>query len=354
VKFYKQLQGIQGSFIVSNPSEPVKTVLELAGLHTLLLAGAISSPALLSTTERVRRLERGNATFEIFEYTPGALLTCRAIGNPDLLLGCRFGEEHCQTLSFPEAEFAVGLGAFGNGFADCRSRFGEFLAVAGAAAYLPTDGTNVPDYLVAAGTFVPVLEVLYCLACEGRFAHLIRFEAKKEAPSVTLTELVEACLEVAETEVAGIVMVAESAGLMGAALRRSPVLQASENAPFAHPQIREWLSFTAERAYSRSLALVAGVAAGTGHPALAPLVRPLDKGPWPAGHFHAAAFSYRPLQKGELDVRTTVATLFEAETLQGVLHLLGDSREIVGAGQSEFVRGACWVGPVAEIRAERR
>jgi ABC-type transporter Mla MlaB component len=122
VKFYKQLQGIQGSFIVSNPSEPVKTVLELAGLHTLLLAGAISSPALLSTTERVRRLERGNATFEIFEYTPGALLTCRAIGNPDLLLGCRFGEEHCQTLSFPEAEFAVGLGAFGNGFADCRSR----------------------------------------------------------------------------------------------------------------------------------------------------------------------------------------------------------------------------------------
>lgn len=354
VKFYKQLHGIKGSFIVSNPSEPVKTVLELAGLDTLLLAGATPAPVLSSTSERVRRLERGNATFEIFEYVRGASLTCRVIGDPELLLGCRFGEEHCQTLSFPEAEFAVGLGAFGNGFADCRGRFGEFLAVAGAAAYLPTDGTNVPDYLVKAGTFVPVLEVLYCLACEGEFAHLVRFEVKKEAPSVTLTELVEACLEIAETEVAGIVIVAESAGLMGAALRRSPALQASENAPFAHPQIREWLSFTAERAYSRSLAVVAGVAAGTDRPALASLLRPLDKRPWPAGHFHAAAFSYRPLQKGELDVRTTVTTLFEAETLQGVLHLLGDSREIVGAGQSEFIRGACWVGPVAAIRAERR
>ena len=170
---------------------------------------------------------------------------------------------------------------------------------------------------------------------------------------MTLTELVEACLEIAGTEVAGIAMVAESAGLMGAALRRSPALQASEAAPFAHPQIREWLSFTAERAYSRSLTLVVGVAARANRQALAPLVRPLGKGPWPAGHFHAAAFSYRPLQKGALDVKTTVTTLFEAETLQGVLHLLSDDREVSGAGQSEFVRGACWIGPIAEVVAER-
>lgn len=351
--FYKQLQSIQGSFIVSNPSEPVKTVLELAELSALLLAGVTPAP-LSSTPERSRGLEREKAIFEIFEYVPGAVLTCRTVGNPALLHDCRFGEEHCQSLSFPEAEFAVGLGAFGNGFADCRNRFGEFLAVAGAAAYLPTDGTNVPDYLVKAGTFVPVLEVLYCLTCAGKFAHLIRFEAKKEALAVTLTELVQVCLEIAETEAAGIVMVAESAGLMGAALRRAPVLQASEHAPFTHPQIREWLSFTAERAYSRSLALVAGVATSAEHPSLAPFVRPLDKDPRLAGHFHAAAFSHRPLQKGALDVRTTVATLFESETLQGVLHLLADSREIVGAGQSELIRGACWVGPVAEIRIERR
>jgi hypothetical protein len=53
-------------------------------------------------------------------------------------------------------------------------------------------------------------------------------------------------------------------------------------------------------------------------------------------------------------VKTTVKTLFEAETLQGVLHLLNDDREIAGAGQSEFIRGACWIGPIREIEAERR
>src|SRR5207244_11685779 len=114
-----------------------------------------------------------------------------------------------------------------------------------------------------------------------------------------------------------------------------------------------WSAVTADRAYSRRLNPVGGVATRADRPATAPLVPPLGKGPWPAGHFHAAAFSYRPLQKGALDVKTTVTTLFEAETLQGVLHLLSDDREITGAGQSEFVRGACWIAPIAEVAIER-
>ncbi|HEV8715985.1 MAG TPA: STAS domain-containing protein [Candidatus Binatia bacterium] len=353
VKFYRQLRAIQGSFAITTPSEPVKTVLELAGLATLLISGVTPSAPASDTPERTRQIERANATFEIFDHVPGASLTCQTIGDPELLLGCRFGEEHCYNVLFPETTFAVGLGAFGHSFTDCRNRFGEFLAVAGAATYLPTDGTNVPDYLVATGTLVPAVEVLYCLACDGQFSHLVRFETKKEAPAVSLSELVETCLGIAGTDVAGMVIVAESAGLMGAALRRSPALQAEATTPFTHPQIREWLSFTAERAYSRSLTLAVGVATRADHQALAPLVRPLGKGPWPAGHFHAAAFSYRPLQKGALDVKTTVTTLFEAETLQGVLHLLNDDREIAGAGQSEFVRGACWIGPITEVVTER-
>jgi hypothetical protein len=70
----------------------------------------------------------------------------------------------------------------------------------------------------------------------------------------------------------------------------------------------------------------------------------------PMGHFHAAAFSYRPLKKGSIDLKATVTTLFETETLQGVLHLLSDHREAAGPQQSEFVRGACWIGGASEIR----
>ena len=349
LQFYKQLKGIQGSFVVSNPSEPVKMVLELAGFGDLLISETAPQGEPSTKPSGVNQYNLDNTSFEIFDCAPNASLKCRIIGNSELLPAHSFREEHAHTISFPDSTFAVGLGAPGNTFEDCRGRFGEFLTVAGAAAYLPTDGTNVPDYLVSSGAFIPKLKILYCLACEGTFSKMIRFETKKETHAITLTKIVDACLKIANTEAAGIVMVAESAGLMGAALRQSPALHTSDASLFEHPGIQDWLSFTSERAYARSLTLIAGVAASTERHALTSMVRPLGKEPLPAGHFHTAVFSYRPLKKGEMDLKTTVSTLFESETLQAVLHLLNDDREIAGAGQSEFVRGACWVGPISEV-----
>jgi hypothetical protein len=142
-------------------------------------------------------------------------------------------------------------------------------------------------------------------------------------------------------------MVAESAGLVGAALRRSP---AAQSASFQYPDIRTWLSFSTERLYARSLALVAGVGSSAPSGPLASLLRPLGAAPGPFGHFHAAAFSYRPLQKGEIDLKSTVAALFESENLQGVLHLLTDNRQAAGPQQSEFVRGACWISALSGVQ----
>ena len=347
VRFYKRLDGINGSLAVSNPSEVVKRVLELAGLDTLLARASLTTRP-VPPPSVARTVERDGARLEIFELAGDASLRCRVIGAPERLVSDGFSAADCRVVAFPEGTLGVGVGAFGHGFADCEARFGEFLAAAGAAAYLPTDGTNVPDYLVATEALVPELEVLYALVCEGRLAALVRFEAAPGEGGVPLATLVDACLEVAGHEAAAIVIVAESAGLVGAALRRSPA-RGTAATPFAFPDIRDWLSFTPEGAHPRSVALVVGVATRAPHVALAPLVRPLGRPGAPAGHFHAAAFSYRPLPRGPIELAPTVSTLFQAETLQGVLHLLHDDRDIAGAGDSRFVRGACWVGPITEV-----
>jgi anti-anti-sigma factor len=354
IQFYKKLHALQGTFVVTDPSEPVKKVLKMAQLSDLLMPATAPPTKAASVPQIARQFDGKSATFEIFvSGAPDAALKCRAVGDPGLLEGCRFREANCRTLLFPESTLAVGLGAFGHSFTDCHNRFGEFLAVAGAAAYQPTDGSNVPDFLLTEGTFVPELQVLYSIVCEGSFAQLARFEAKLDTGAVGLTELADVCLEVAGTKSAGIVMVAESAGLVGAALRQSPMLGGSDVLSFAHPQIRNWLSFTTERAHKRALAVVVGVAAQSSNDALASLLRPLSRGQATTGHFHAAAFSYRPLQRGHIDLRKTVRSLFEAETLLGLLHLLGDDRETVGVAESEFVRGACWIGPITEVTSER-
>ena len=71
----------------------------------------------------------------------------------------------------------MGLGAFGDTFAACQERFGEFLGIAGAVACQPADGTNFPDYMMSSGTLVPSLSLLYGLCCEGGFSRLMRFES---------------------------------------------------------------------------------------------------------------------------------------------------------------------------------
>jgi anti-anti-sigma factor len=357
VKYYKQLRGIQGSLVIVNASEQAKRVIALSGLKDVLLATgaagpAAAQPAAPPAVKSSEKIERAGVTFEVFDVCAAASLKARVVGNPGLLRGCHFTRDQCRSLAFRDCAFAVGVGALGDSYEDCQGRFGEFLAAAGAVAYLPTDGTNVPDYFVPAGSAVHDVQVCYAASFEGRFRKMARFESKKEVGPVSLTQLVEAGLEFAGGERLGMVMVAESAGLMGAALRRPPTKVSSELAPFEFPDIRNWLTFTAERAYPRSLALVVGIAVRGDSGTLSPVLRPLARKPDLTGHFHAAAFTYRPVQKGEIALEKTVRSLFETQSLLGVIHLLGDDRSIAGAGESEFVRGACWVGPISEITTE--
>jgi anti-anti-sigma factor len=349
VRVHMQLKGMGGSFVITTPSQRVKEVLDLCHLSPMLLSA--KAPAAPPTTKtEARRFSSASASFEVMECPPGKPFHFQKIGDPNLLSGCRFGPQNCQTVTFPSATFGLGLGAFGHSFEDSQTRFGEFLAVDGSAAYLPTDGTNVPDFMVSSGDLVPEISMLYGLRCSGAFTHQVRFEIASSDTPIPLAALVRTALEVVASPVVGIVIIAESAGLIGAALRRSPALAAVANgAPFDYPEVRSWLSFSTERLYPRSLALIAGVAASSECPPLAPLLRPLSHEPSPVGHFHAAAFTYRPLKKGSMDMKSTVTTLFETETLQGVLHLLSDDRESEGRQQSQFVRGACWLSAASEL-----
>ena len=364
VKSYNELDSIRGTLSIWKASERVRKVIEICGLDQMLLAkeDVIQDDfhVLPSTASLVRHVERTEASFDVYHLASEAGLNCRILGDARLIEGCRFSKENCYSMDFPDSSFAIGLGALGENFDECRSRFGEFIAVAGALAYQPTDGTNVPDHLVAAGKSLSHIQVCYGIACEqwstAPFSMLLRFQAGQGGP-LSLTELVDSCLEIAESPRLGIVMVAEAAGLVGASLRRSPAQAEEETGPFEFPKVREWLSFTAERTHTRSTTLVAGVALRDEDKLLAPVVRPLNASQSNSaglinGHFHAAAFSYHPLQNGKIDLKTTVRKLFERESVEDVLHLLSDDRFIAGAGESEFNRGACWIGPIRDISAK--
>lgn len=344
--FHQQLYRIGGSFALANPSPPVREVLEMAGLLTVLLEVEPAEPPL--ATESTRALERHGTAFEVYEISAAAELECLAYGEPDRIEAGVFGAEQCRVAAFPDDAFGLGVGALGSDFEDCRARFGELLAAGGAAAYLPGDGTHTPDFLTSPGATGPEAHLLYGLRCRGPFRRQLRFETLSHGEAIGLSELASTCLELADATRAGVVMVGEPRGLVGASLRRSPALAAPVDARLGFPEVREWISFTAEPAFRDGQSLVVGIATRTPDATLAPWLRPLAPA-GPEGHFHAAAFSYRPLPRGRVGLRETVASLFESAILQGVLHLLHDPRERIGAGESEFVRGVCWVAPIAAV-----
>jgi anti-anti-sigma factor len=353
--YFKQLKTLQGGLEVWQPSEMVREVLELSGLQALF-SGMLVLPAAIApaAVDQVAEFDRPKSFVQLFGLAPKATLTCTSLGDPALLAGGRFRESDCSSLTLKPDMFALGLGALGSGFIDCRDRFGEVVGAAGAIATQPGDGGHNPDYSVAAGAFLPEAKMLYGLSCRGSFAYLARFEIKPEARSISLTDIVDGALEASRSSCIGIVMVAETLGLVGASLRRSPVAgNGDPSSMFRHPAVRDWLSFTAERAYPQATSLVVGVAARDQSMLPAAFVRPVAPGGPTLGHFHAAPFTYAPLAKGKLELQTSVGDLFLHSRLQSVLHLLGDDRGIGGIGQSEFVRGACWFGPIERVEKER-
>jgi anti-anti-sigma factor len=362
VRAHKHFKEIRGFFGVADTTPHVEEVIRLTGLANMLLCDREkvrqSLPSSQTTLLPSHRIAApAGMEFEIYDLEPQARLSCRCYGDPQPLLDGGYGERQCRSVKFPTDTIGLGLGALGRGFADCQGAFGEFLAVGGGAAHQPTRDAARPDYQFGTGNFIPQVQTLYGLSCRGDFAQLIRFEPDHDSPHVQFSALVEQCLVHSHTNLAGMVFIAESAGLVSAKLRRSPAGEAANgHGRFAHPEIRRWLSFTPEHAFSHTLALVTGIASRgipTGHAAaLAPLLRPLGPKSEVLGHFHAAVFSYRPLKKRSLDLATTIKTLFESEDLQAVLHLLHDDREIIGGGESLFTGGACWIGPIGDVASE--
>jgi len=95
--------------------------------------------------------------------------------------------------------------------------------------------------------------------------------------------------------------------------------------------------------------VVAGVVSRSPDARLAPLLRPVGMSADLVGHFHAAVFEFRPVPLRTVALRPLMTKYFSQQPLRTVMHLLHDDRGAVGAGESGFYRGICWVSPITAI-----
>jgi len=352
----KKIEQLHGFFGVCQLAADVEQILHQTRVLNLLkcdpetiTATAVPGTRTLHLSPRMSFDEL--ASYELYDQQPKAPLKLELWGDSSRIQNGVFTEQDCHSVDFANDRFGFGLGAIGPNFEASRQRFGEFLAAGGGVGQSSKSHHGLPDYLVAQEDFVPRVQILCGCRFGGDFSELIRFEARQPDAPLPLSSLLSQALDVTRSDAAAIVVLAECAGLVGAKLKRSPVDPVTEGKDrFQFPEIRDWLSYCSEQGHRHSLVLTVGLVCRDSKrsefPVLAPFLHPLTAETGLAGHFHAAAFPYRPLKKRTLDLSSLVEELFVSGNLQDVLHLISDRRPVIGAGESSFLTGGCWVAPL--------
>ncbi|HWO99345.1 MAG TPA: STAS domain-containing protein [Methylococcus sp.] len=344
----KGLHQSGGRLRILDPIPPVREILEWVGLGTLIDDTGDSPRPVAGRAEvagacfgAVRSL--GGSECEVYELDRSALLEGTLVGTGDPFPRPDSARREPVSLRCTRDSLGLGLGAFGTGV-DCWRRAGELLAAGGLAVVLPGDDPWHADWMMQTGGFVPEAALLHGICARGGFRHLLRFGCAADTPVLRVSELVPAILEICRAETVAFAAVAEIDVLVGAALQVPPALLPAD--PFAYPDIQGHLSFTAEPAYADETALIVGFAARRADPLRLRWLRPLTAETGVQGHLHAAVFPYRPMRKGRIDLSETLEGLLDMQTVRGVLHLVNDDREGVGAGESRLRRGAVWCAPL--------
>jgi len=342
----KNLKAVGGSFRLINPSSSVSEVLRLVGFQQLLdsfnSSVVIQKPILKDDkNSEFRSVKIGENDFEVYTLNPDSVQQGLVIGNVENKLAVDLK----QTDSMPvnNDTWVIGQGVLGAANFTASS-FGELLAVSGLAITLPGNDPAHPDWMQHEADLVPEVTLFHGLKGVGEFRYLVRFGEIPETAPIRLSDLAKAAMEFCVSDTVSFVVLAETAHLIGAAAQVSPETCSDEF--FNFPAIREHLLFTAEPAYADDTCLIVGLIARNPQLPLATQLRPMTNGSDLFIHAHASVVPFSPVRKGLINLSESLQKLMVTQTIRGVLHLLNDDRDGVGAGESFLRRGAIWCAPV--------
>ncbi len=349
-RFTEDLSALRGTLHVVAPSPRARAVLEAAGLGSTIIAQS-GLPRAANPSGRFSRwglpaVDARFGSYEISHYSDDGV-KCGLVGPGGSTLGQPVDAAAHRVVSFPKQTFGLGIGALGDRYEDGAPRFGELLAAEGIAAYLPTEGNRVPDFMMTYAKNPPKAVLLQGITWRGMYSDLIRFSTQPDADEIPMAELAEVGVEMLGADAVALAVVAEMRGVVGASLRRSPALLSAQEAGLTDAaHLRERISFTPEQAHHGTTALIVGIAARRPDPLLAPYLRPMDATGALTGHFHAAIFPYSPVPQRTVLLSALLDRLFQESPLRDVLHLVHDDRGTEGTGQTGLLRGVCWMARI--------
>lgn len=343
----KNLKSVNGHFYIAAMSDNVGTVLRMVGMADMLSQPPRKLKKEDKKEEQQDHFDVHGFRFDLTSLLPDGSTDMGFYGKPELAFQSGYQSADARLVSSDENHYSIGLGAIGETFDECKDRCGEYIILGKNIAYLPADGSRKPDYIIGSGQLIATLTELYGLHFEGNFSHLLRFVPDNAKNTIGLSQLAETCQKMTNLNQMAIVLVAESGGLIGTSLNASPV---DGKKIFTYPEIKDTVNFTTEPVHYKMLTLSVGYVSSEKNGLAEPFLRPMQPGSSLKSHIHTAVFPYVPLKKKDIDLKETIDSLFNTSELTDIFHLMNDTREIVGLGESQFVQGFCWIAPVASLK----
>jgi anti-anti-sigma factor len=342
VNQYKKIKKIGGLFCLVELSGAVAEVLNMVGMSAMLTEWEADSADRGNTAAQI--IEIAAYKFEN-EVLSDESMTFLFRGNPELSLTSGYLPADNHKIKNTANRYGLGIGAIGDGFDDCKTRYGEYLSLGNALVYKPTDGSKIPDYAVKSGNLNPEINALCSLQAEGSFSNRITFDPTGGTTSISMKDMVTGFAKTTGFHQFVFLAIAESEGLVGVSLSAPPV---GGKLLFELPGIRDHINFTTEPAHSKMLTLSLGFYALHPDDQLKPYLRQDKPGSDSYVHIHTAIFPFQSLPKKANSAEELILHLFDSSIVQDVMHLVNDSREIVGLGDSSFKQGIAWIGKLGK------
>jgi len=326
----KQLKKVGGEIILYGVSESIQKIFKMSGFEALLrmCSSRQELTAMLADSKCPATQQEAEAYGIRFRYVKNSVLpgTCFPIGEQKKLAQSRYEFQDVVSVKQSDIQYGTGLAAVGDEYEDYKAFFGEALIINRHFFCYPAVKRPAVDFILCTEQD-PTMEYkfLHGFSFKGQFSIVASFEGSRDFP--TLDALVEGLFTLTAVPAIGLVILAESKGLLGMNLKKVPLF---ENEPqnkleiFDVANFAEWMNFPIEPTDANNIIAAVGIAVRS-REGLATMFQNILSKDSPH-HIHGGVFAKEPLSKDPARFENELGRVLTELQATKVQHVLGQSK----------------------------
>ncbi|MCD4818482.1 MAG: STAS domain-containing protein [Candidatus Cloacimonetes bacterium] len=345
----KSCTKLNGDVKLTNVSPYVLNVLKISGFLNIFSVYENVDIALKSYFIENNSEKNDSNTQELYETSIGTFkfekkntetAKIRVIGENQDFLYAKCKKDSIYSESLNKLKYTLGIGALGDKPDDFFANIGELMIVGGTVVWVPTDGHNVPDFLIPIDESAEIkVHTAFHIILENTFNEIVRFEAKSPSEGVSLEDVYKSLFELSKgriTEYKGIlsaVMRVDVGAIFGAGIKKAPILKNSpaNSEMITHrDNIKDWLNFQVDYEHQNTTALIVGIGIDLKSYEKSPAINLVfqinpDQKKQQMLHNHAAIFKFFPEKYQSYELEQEIDNVINNGEFIGMQHLLDRS-----------------------------